>query len=838
MSGNESSSIVKKPSGAEYRKRAKEKEKKIENILKHTRKLETFFTSSAERNETVTNAALSPAISCPGFSTADCYVSPSNTSPIVATTPTIYNEDKVLIEEKSSIPSSDPALWQVNDEFRDYVVKNGLQQNEELDFSRSERQYKNQKRFLSKNMFEKKLVNGENVKRSWLVYSESTGHVFCGPCKLYGGTSVFAQSGFNDWKNSNLITDHDNSPDHRKCLGQYVCRGKLLQRLDTQIVKQYNEEITYWRNVLLRVIETIKFLASRGLPFHGQNEIIGSALNGNFLGCIELISKFDPFMAEHLARFGQKGRGSPSYLSSSIIDEFILLLADEVLLSIIGEIKKAKYYSISIDSTPDISHTDQLTFIIRYILPDGEPVERFVTFLPNCGHKGEDMEKAVLATIDKTLELDIKDCRGQSYDNASNMSGQYKGLQSRIRAVNPLAIFVPCAAHSLQLVGSAAAESSDESAAFFTLEQQLYNFFSGSTSRWQILLSKLDEKSTVLKNLSKTRWSARADASKALYSSYEQVLETLNSIGEDENQSKETKIEAKGILEKIKTLETTIMLCFWNSVLVKFQIVSAQLQATSVDLSNVVTLYETLHAYLDTLRNEKEFENFESEAIKRCEVTTYNKDVRRRKKPKFHFDEVKTGHIELEGRRSFIVDNYYAAIDCLKVHLKNRQIIYNTVNTKFGFLWKLHELDDNEFIRSKAKELKQLYATDLEETFAEECVHLAQFLKSDTEAEHSISARTPKGLLQLIKSFNISCMFPNVEIILRIFLTMSVTNCSGERSFSALKRVKNYLRSTLRQQKLAALSLMYIESDFLQTIKFEKIVERFANAKARKKTFV
>lgn len=217
MSSDEkSSSIIKKPSGAEYRKKAKEKEKKIENILKHTRKLESFFTSSAERNETETNAALSPAISCPGSSTADCSVSPSNTCPIVATTPTIYNEDEILTEEKSeeksSIPSSDPALWQVNDQFRDYIVKNGLQQNEELDFSRSERQYKNQKRFLSKNMFEKKLVNGENVKRSWLVYSESTGHVFCGPCKLFGGTSVFAKSGFNDWKNSNLITDHDNSP--------------------------------------------------------------------------------------------------------------------------------------------------------------------------------------------------------------------------------------------------------------------------------------------------------------------------------------------------------------------------------------------------------------------------------------------------------------------------------------------------------------------------------------------------------------------------------------------------------------------------------------------------
>ena len=49
----------------------------------------------------------------------------------------------------------------------------------------------------------------------------------------------------------------------------------------------------------------------------------------------------------------------------------------------------------------------------------------------------------------------------------------------------------PCAGHSLQLVGSAAVNSNDYSVAFFSLEQQLYNFFSSSTSRWEILLSHL-----------------------------------------------------------------------------------------------------------------------------------------------------------------------------------------------------------------------------------------------------------------------------------------------------------------------------------------------------------
>jgi hypothetical protein len=62
---------------------------------------------------------------------------------------------------------------------------------------------------------------------------------------------------------------------------------------------------------------------------------------------------------------------------------------------------------------------------------------------------------------------------------------------------------------------------------------------------------------------------------------------------------------------------------------------------------------------------------------------------------------------------------------------------------------------------------------------------------------------------------------------------MAVTKCNGERSFSALKRVKNYLRSTLHQGKLNALALLFIESDFMHTIEFY-VVQKFAESKARK----
>jgi len=81
--------------------------------------------------------------------------------------------------------------------------------------------------------------------------------------------------------------------------------------------------VQYWKNVLLRVVEVVKFLSSRGLPFHGENEILGSTNNGNFLGCIEFLCKFYPFIAGHVARFGNKGKGVPSYLSSTTVDEFL-----------------------------------------------------------------------------------------------------------------------------------------------------------------------------------------------------------------------------------------------------------------------------------------------------------------------------------------------------------------------------------------------------------------------------------------------------------------------------------------------------------------------------------
>lgn len=172
-------------------------------------------------------------------------------------------------------------------------------------------------------------------------------------------------------------------------------------------------------------------MASRGLAFRGSEDRLGSKHNGNYLGLLELLAEYDPCLKSHIDKYGNKGRGSISYLGKNICNEFVEILARSVMEEIVKQVKESKYFSISVDSTPDVTHTDQLTLIIRYYLL-GKPQERFVKFIDNVGHKSENMHKSIINTFIE-LNLNLKDYRGQSYDNASNMSGAYNGLQAKIK---------------------------------------------------------------------------------------------------------------------------------------------------------------------------------------------------------------------------------------------------------------------------------------------------------------------------------------------------------------------------------------------------------------------
>ncbi|XP_047132697.1 zinc finger MYM-type protein 1-like [Hydra vulgaris] len=296
-----------------------------------------------------------------------------------------------------------------------------------------------QKRYCSQNLFYRvHSRNGEKVPRSWLCYSPATSRIYCFVCKLFSpDDNSFSRNGFCDWKNAaSRIQSHENSIAHRNATITFSQRVQVRGCVDSAIVEQYRQECAYAKSVLERVVSVIKFLAERGL------------------GILELIAQFDPFLSSHIDNHGSKGKGSVSYLSSTICDELIDVMGKQVMKTILSEIRGAKIYSISVDSTPDIPHVDRLSCVFRYVLNDG-PIERFVQFLSMKGHGAEDLFNSLYSFLEEA-KLDIKYCRGQSYDNASNMAGKYSGLQARIREKNPLAEYVPCFAHSLNLVGASA----------------------------------------------------------------------------------------------------------------------------------------------------------------------------------------------------------------------------------------------------------------------------------------------------------------------------------------------------------------------------------------------
>jgi hypothetical protein len=94
-----------------------------------------------------------------------------------------------------------------------------------------------------------------------------------------------------------------------------------------------------------------------------------------------------------------------------------------VLAAIVTEIQKAKYFSISVDSTPDVTHIDQLTFILRYV-KNVVPKGRFLQFISIHGHKADHLSDVVTSFL-KDNNISLMNCRGQSYDNTPNMPGNY-----------------------------------------------------------------------------------------------------------------------------------------------------------------------------------------------------------------------------------------------------------------------------------------------------------------------------------------------------------------------------------------------------------------------------
>jgi hypothetical protein len=155
---------------------------------------------------------------------------------------------------------------------------------------------------------------------------------------------------------------------------------------------------------------------------------------------------------------------------------------------------------------------------------------------------------------------------------------------------------------------------------------------------------------------------------------------------------------------------------------------------------------------------------------------------------------------------------------------------------------------NNEDVKACASNLVKTYPNDIDHSFVDEFLQFTPIaaeavpLPQDSTDDHTVASSSADTLrfseLLTDRQGLLLSAFPNVGIVLsRFYLTLPVSNCEGERSFSTLSRIRNHLRSSMCQSRLTALSLLSIESELMQSLDYNDIIDDFAHDHARRRAF-
>jgi hypothetical protein len=255
------------------------------------------------------------------------------------------------------------------------------------------------------------------------------------------------------------------------------------------------------------------------------------------------------------------------------------------------------------DTTPDEEHTDRISVVLRYVNDAGKPTERLLDLRRTVDKTGLEQAQDILSTIEQ-CGIDTDDLCFQSYDFAAAMSGELNGAQKKLSEIVGCDMtYILCQGHRCNTVIEHSCNASVIVREMFDILQALFVFFTSSTKRFQPLKEEITkiENCLMLRNLSKTRWRARAESIQAVWTSFEAIVDVLHQITNNEA-DRQTQTQAVGLRKRMLSLDFIVALMFMKNIAYKTKSLVVQLQTMELNILEATGLVEATLSIMEKIR--------------------------------------------------------------------------------------------------------------------------------------------------------------------------------------------------------------------------------------------
>jgi hypothetical protein len=282
--------------------------------------------------------------------------------------------------------------------------------------------------------------------------------------------------------------------------------------IDNRLKSIAQADIAKNRFIIKCMAEAILLCGKQCIALRGHRDDSTASLfsnKGNFLALLDYsVKSGNTLLSEHLKTADKNAR----YTSKTVQNEIIECIGEHIREGILNQVKEAKWYSILCDEVTDISVKEQMSVVLRFVDSDCNIREEFVDFMYTDRITGDALASKLKSALGR-YGLDLKDCRGQGYDGASNMSSA-GGVQGILSGENPKAVYLHCNSHTLKGLCIVKACSLPFIRNMNSTVTETAYFFSNSSKRQAFLEKVVDRRTTTVKvkDLCRTRWVYRHEA--------------------------------------------------------------------------------------------------------------------------------------------------------------------------------------------------------------------------------------------------------------------------------------------------------------------------------------